>query len=41
MTPFDAFHAATAATQRDGLSSEKDSEDIAVERLAVEPTDED
>jgi predicted nucleic acid-binding protein len=38
MTPFDAFHAATAETRRhDVLSSEKDYDDIDVERLPLEP----
>ncbi|WP_336361538.1 PIN domain-containing protein [Haladaptatus sp. ZSTT2] len=41
MTPFDAFHAATAETRGlDVLSSEKDYEDIDVNRLPLEPTDE-
>ncbi|APX98445.1 twitching motility protein PilT [Natronorubrum daqingense] len=41
MTPFDAFHAATTETREmDVLSSEKDSEDIEVERVPLEPTDE-
>ncbi|MEF8800560.1 MAG: PIN domain-containing protein [Halolamina sp.] len=41
MTPFDAFHAATAETREmDVLSSEKDYEDIEVERVPLEPTDE-
>jgi len=41
MTPFDAFHAATAETRgMDVLSSEKDYEDIEVERVPLEPTDE-
>ena len=41
MTPFDAFHAATAETRRlDVLSSEKDYEGIEVERVPLEPTDE-
>jgi len=41
MTPFDAFHAATAETRgMDVLSSERDYEDIEVERVPLEPTDE-
>lgn len=41
MTSFDAFHAATAETRgMDVLSSEKDYEDVEVERVPVEPTDE-
>jgi predicted nucleic acid-binding protein len=41
MTPFDAYHAATAETRgRDVLSSEKDYEDIEVSRVPLEPTDE-
>ena len=41
MTPFDAFHAATAETRRlDVLSSEKDYENIEVARVPLEPTDE-
>jgi predicted nucleic acid-binding protein len=41
MTPFDAFHAATAETRgMDVLSSEKDYEDIEVSRVPLEPTDE-
>ena len=41
MTSFDAFHAATAETRwMDVLSSEEDYEDIEVERLPLEPTDE-
>ena len=41
MTPFDAFHAATAETRgMDVLSSEKDYEEIEVERVPLEPTDE-
>lgn len=41
MTPFDAFHAATAETRgMDVLSSEKDYEDIEVARVPLEPTDE-
>ena len=41
MTAFDAFHAATAETRgTDVLSSEKDYEDIEVDRVALEPTDE-
>ena len=40
-TPFDAFHAATAETRgMDVLSSEKGYEDIEVERVPLEPTDE-
>jgi predicted nucleic acid-binding protein len=40
-TPFDAFHAATAETRgTDVLSSEKDYENIEVERVPLEPTDE-
>jgi len=42
MTPFDAFHAATAETRRlDVLSSEKDYENIEVSRVPLEPTDTD
>lgn len=41
MTPFDAFHAATAETrERAVLSSEQDYDTINVERLPLEPTDE-
>ncbi|ELY99847.1 PilT protein domain-containing protein [Natrialba chahannaoensis JCM 10990] len=41
MTAFDAFHAATAETRTlNVLSSEKDYEDIEVERVPLEPTDE-
>lgn len=41
MTPFDAFHAATAETrERVVLSSEQDYDTINVERLPLEPTDE-
>ncbi|AFZ74677.1 PIN domain-containing protein [Natronobacterium gregoryi] len=41
MTAFDAFHAATAETRTlDVLSSEKDYEDIEVERVPLEPADE-
>lgn len=41
MTPFDAFHAATAGTRgMDVLSSEGDYEDVEVERVPLEPTDE-
>ena len=41
MTPFDAFHAATAETRgMDVLSSEKDYDGIEVERVPLEPTDE-
>ena len=40
MTPFDAFHAATAETRRlDVLSSEKDYETVEVSRVPLEPTD--
>ena len=40
MTPFDAFHAATAETRgMDILSSERDYEDIEVSRVTLEPTD--
>jgi predicted nucleic acid-binding protein len=40
MTPFDAFHAATAETRRiDVLSSEQDYENIEVSRVPPEPTD--
>ena len=40
MTPFDAFHAATAETRRlDVLSSEKGYENIEVARGSLEPTD--
>jgi len=40
MTPFDAFHAATAETRGlDVLSSEKDYGDIEVSRVPMEPTD--
>jgi predicted nucleic acid-binding protein len=40
MTPFDAFHAATAETRGvDVLSSERDYEDVEVERVPLEPTD--
>jgi predicted nucleic acid-binding protein len=39
MTPFDAFHAATAETRRlDVLSPEKDYENIEVSRVPLEPT---
>ena len=42
MTPFDAFHAATAETRRlDVLSSEKDYENIEVSRVPLEPTETD
>ena len=42
MTPFDAFHAVTAETRgMDVLLSEKDYEEIEVERVPLEPTDED
>ncbi|MFC6769248.1 PIN domain-containing protein [Natrinema soli] len=41
IAPFDAFHAATAETRgMDVLSSERDYEDIEVERVPLEPTDE-
>ncbi len=41
MTSFDAFHAATAETRTlNVLSSEKDYEDIKVERVPLEPADE-
>lgn len=41
MTPFDAFHAATAETRGlDVLSSEGDYEDINVARIPLEPTEE-
>ncbi len=41
MTAFDAFHAATAETRGTNvLSSEKDYEDIEVERVPFEPADE-
>ena len=41
MTAFDAFHAATAETRTlNVLSSEKDYEDIEVERVPLEPADE-
>jgi predicted nucleic acid-binding protein len=41
MTPFDAFHAATAETRGMGvLFSEKDYDGIEVERVPLEPTDE-
>jgi len=41
MTPFDAFHAATAETRSlDVLSSENDYENIEVERVPLEPDDE-
>ena len=40
MTPFDAFHAATAETRGTAvLSSERDYDDIEVERVPLEPTD--
>jgi len=40
MTPFDAFHAATAETRGTAvLSSERDYEEIEVERVPLEPTD--
>lgn len=40
MTPFDAFHAATAETRAMGvLSSERDYESIEVERVPLEPSD--
>jgi predicted nucleic acid-binding protein len=42
LTPFDAFHAATAETRgMDVLSSENDYEGIEVERISLGPTDED
>ncbi|WP_435193800.1 PIN domain-containing protein [Natronomonas sp. EA1] len=42
MTSFDAFHAATAETRGlDVLSSEQDYEDIEVDRVPLEPDDED
>ncbi|UHQ96057.1 PIN domain-containing protein [Natrinema halophilum] len=38
MTPFDAFHAATAETRgMDVLSSEKDYEEIGIERVPLDP----
>lgn len=41
MTPFDAFHAATAETrERAVLSSEQDYDEISVERLLLEPQSE-
>jgi predicted nucleic acid-binding protein len=41
MTPFDAFHAATAETRAMAvLSSETEYDDIEVERVPLEPTDE-
>ncbi|MDG5820945.1 PIN domain-containing protein [Natronococcus sp. A-GB7] len=41
MTPFDAFHAATAETRTlNVLSSEKDYEDIEVKLVPLEPADE-
>jgi len=41
MTPFDAFHAATAETRgMDVLSSVRDYEDIEVERVPLEPSEE-
>ncbi len=41
MTAFDAFHGATAETRTlNVLSSEKDYEDIEVERVPLEPADE-
>jgi predicted nucleic acid-binding protein len=41
MTPFDAFHAATAETrERAVLSSEQDYDEIGVERLPLEPQSE-
>lgn len=41
MTPFDAFHAATAETREQAvLSSEQDYDEIDVERLPLEPIDE-
>ena len=42
MTPFDAFHAATAETRRlPVLSSEQDYEDVEVDRLPLETDGED
>jgi len=42
LTPFDAFHAATAETRgMDVLSSERDYEDVEVARVPLEPADED
>ncbi|NLV12389.1 PIN domain-containing protein [Haloarcula argentinensis] len=41
MTPFDAFHAATAETRGlDVLFSEKDYGEVEVDRVPLEPTDE-
>lgn len=41
MTPFDAFHAATAETRAlDVLSSERDYDGIEMDRLSLDPTDE-
>lgn len=41
MTPFDAFHAATAESRGlDVLSSERDYEDVEVSRVPLEPTNE-
>ena len=41
MTSFDAFHAATAQTRTlNALSSENDYEDLEIERVPLEPTDE-
>ena len=41
MTAFDGFHAATAETRTQNvLSSEKDYEDIEMERVPLEPADE-
>jgi len=41
MAPFETFHAATAETREmDVLSSEKDYEEIEVERVPLEPPDE-
>ncbi|WP_135829201.1 PIN domain-containing protein [Halorussus halobius] len=41
MTPFDAFHAATAETrERAVLSSEQDYDEVGVERLPLEPQNE-
>jgi predicted nucleic acid-binding protein len=40
MTPFDAFHAATAETRgMNVLSSENDYEDVEVDRVPLEPPD--
>lgn len=41
MTPFDAFHAATAETREQAvLSSERDYDEISVERVPLEPQNE-